>query len=297
MTAAPEVPGQTDAVTARTRTPLLTLISAEALERDYQMVALRRVQQGGSPSRRGGWLSGGLGVITIVAVFGFLVTLAAVQTSRNADVTDASRATLIDRIDARRAAVRSQQRAISDLRDDNTKAEADLIELNGQVNDVEGDATDLGAVTGFTPVVGEGIRIQLDNAPYADPDTEHIRDSDLAMLVNALWTAGAEAIAINGQRISSRTAIRNSGTAIEVNSIGIAPPYVVQAIGNVNTLSSRVVESGSGASFGVLAGDYGWSYDVDNVAELRLPAAPARLRQLRSAEQASQGGRAPEGDG
>ena len=288
----------TAAATARTRTPLLTLLSEEALERDYQLVARRRAAQGTAPSSRAGGRRGsGSGVLVVVLVFGFLVTLAAVQTSRNADITDASRASLIDRIEARRAAVRTLQQQISDLRKANDTADKDLIKLNDAVNERENTATQLGADTGFTPVAGEGIRIQLDNAAYSDPDTEHIRDSDLALLVNALWSAGAEAISINGQRISARTAIRISGTAIEVNSIGIAPPYVVQAIGNMNTLASRVVETDSGAAFGVLAGDYGWSYDVDNVEDLRLPAAPARLRQLRSAEQVTKDGRLPEGDG
>ncbi|MEZ0581239.1 DUF881 domain-containing protein [Nocardioides sp. MH1] len=283
--------------TARTRTPLLTLLTEEALERDYQMVARRRAQRGLPPRTGHGWRRGGLGVIAVVLVFGFLVTIAAVQTSRNADVTNASRASLIDRIDTRRASVRQLQQQISDLRAANAAAEADELDLNGVVNDVEGNATDLGAMAGYTPVVGEGIRIQLDNAVNSDPDTEHIRDSDLALLANALWEAGAEAIAINGQRIASRTAIRNSGTAIEVNSIGIAPPYVVQVIGNENTLSSRLVDTGSGQQFALLAADYGWSYDVDNVDDLRLPAAPARMRQLRSAQQAPKDDRPPEGDG
>jgi len=288
----------TAAATARTRTPLLSLLSEEALERDYQLVARRRAQEGTTVRPSGGRAGGGgAGVLVVVLVFGFLVTLAAVQTSRNADATDASRAGLIERIEARRSAVRTLQQQISDLRDANDTADKDLIKLNDTVNERQNTATQLGADTGFTPVAGEGISIQLDNAAYSDPDTEHIRDSDLALLVNALWSAGAEAISINGQRISARTAIRISGTAIEVNSIGIAPPYVVQAIGNSNTLAARLVETDSGAAFGVLAGDYGWAYDVDNVDDLRLPAAPARLRQLRSAEQVTKDGRLPEGDG
>jgi uncharacterized protein YlxW (UPF0749 family) len=82
-----------------------------------------------------------------------------------------------------------------------------------------------------------------------------------------------------------------------VNSTGIAPPYTVQAIGDNDTLSSRLLETSSGAGFAVLAGDYGWFYDVDNVDDMRLPAAPARLRQLRSATQGTNSGRLPEGDG
>ncbi len=281
---------------ARVRTPLLALITAEALERDYQMVAQRRVARGGQPDSRSR-ASGRAGVIAVVAIFGVLLTIAAVQTSANADIESAGRESLIDRIEARRSAVQDLQRQISELRESNARDETALLDLGDGVNAVEGDATSLGATTGFTPVTGQGIRIELDNAANSDPDTEHIRDSDLALLVNALWTAGAEAVAINGQRISPRTAIRNSGTAIEVNSTGIAPPYSVQAIGDNDTLSSRLLETSSGAGFAVLAGDYGWFYDTDNVDDMRLPAAPARLRQLRSASQETNGGRLPEGDG
>jgi uncharacterized protein YlxW (UPF0749 family) len=275
-----------DDLSARVRTPLLALITEEALERDYQVVARRRPR-----------IPGRYGVITVVAIFGLLVTTAAVETSANADVDDASRDSLIERIETRRTEVQDLQGEISDQREANAAAADELLALGNRVNDVEGTATDLGAVAGFTPVVGEGIRIQLDNSAYGDPDTEHIRDSDLALLVNALWSAGAEAIAVNGQRISARTAIRNSGTAIEINSVGIAPPYVVQAIGNNDTLSSRLVETTSGGAFAVLAADYGWDQVVDNVDELRLPAAPPRLRQLRSAQHATNDPRLPEGEG
>ena len=291
MTAGPE-----HDASERMRTPLLALITAEALERDYQLVAQRRVAAGGPPHGKDR-LPGRIGVVAVVAVFGILLTVAAVQTSANADADSASRASLIERIGVRRDAVQDLQGEISDLRDGNSDGERRLLATGDAVNEVEGQAAELGAATGFTAVQGVGIRIEIDNSPTADPDTEHIRDSDLALLVNGLWTAGAEAISINQQRISASTAIRNSGTAIEINSTGIAPPYVVQAIGNIDTLSSRLVETSSGAEFAVLAGNYGWSYDVDNVDELRLPAAPVRLRQLRSATQLTKSDRPPEGDG
>lgn len=278
---------------ARMRTPLLALITAEALERDYQMVAQRRTL-GGGPPHGSARIPGRVGVVAVVALFGVLLTIAAVQTSENADADDASRDSLILRVEEGNAAVQALHRTLADLRESNADTEARLLELGNDVNDAEARAADLGGVSGFTPVLGEGIRIELDNGAYSDPDTEHIRDSDLALLVNGLWSAGAEAIAINGQRISPRTAIRNSGTAIEVNSTGIAPPYVVLATGNSDTLQARLLETSSGAAFAVLAGDYGWSSDMDNVDELRLPAAPVRLRQLRSATQGTSG-RQPEG--
>ena len=253
---------------ARMRTPLLALISAEALERDYQMVAQRRVASGDQPRGRAR-ASGRVGVIAVVAGFGVLLTIAAVQTSENADVDTASRESLIERIEGRRIAVRALQSQLSDYREGNARAEAALLDLGDAVNNVEGEAFDLGARTGFTPVTGQGIRIELDNAAFSDPDTEHIRDSDLALLVNALWTAGAEAIAINGQRISPRTAIRNSGTAIEVNSTGIAPPYSVQASATPTPSRpdcSRPQRRGLRGA----AGDYGWAMTWTMWTSMRL---------------------------
>jgi uncharacterized protein YlxW (UPF0749 family) len=277
----------------RARTPLLTLITQESLDTDYQMVAARVGR------RRHGVLSRS-SVVTALAVFGVLVTVAAVQTERNADVTDASRATLIERIESRRAALRDDQARIAELRDDNAAAEDDLTRQADVLNATEADVRDLQALTGFVAVSGEGIRVVLDNAPFAD-ETELLRDSDLALLADALWSAGAEAIAVNGQRLTARSAIRNSGPAIEVNGVGIAPPYTVLAIGDSGTLPARFQESGSGLAFAGLAAQYGFTYDIDAETELRVPAAPPALRRIRSAQdstrQDSTGRDRPEGDG
>lgn len=270
----------------RVRKPLLTLITEESMERDYQLVALRRAaRREPEPERRA---VGRLGVVAVVAAFGVMVSLAAVQTSRNADTDNASRATLIDRIEARRERVQDLQARLSEQRTGNQRAEARLLDLGDELNAAESDVTALETVTGFVPVTGEGVRIELDNAPSADENAE-IRDSDLATLVNALFTAGAEAVSVNGQRLTARSAIRNSGTAIEVNSVGIAPPYVVLAVGDSDTLASRLLDSGSGLEFSALAQQFGFVVDVENVDELRLPAAPQRLRQLRSVAQPTGG--------
>lgn len=282
-------------VESRIRIPLLTLITAESLERDYQMVARRRASRGDPPAK-----SKRLSRLSMAAVtlsFGGLVALAAVETSANADVDSASRASLIERIEVRRARVQRLQGTIADLRRANVESEATLIELGNQVNLFEARAVTLSTVAGFGAVSGPGLRIEIENGAFADPDTEHVRDSDLALLANGLWTAGAEAIAINGQRITVRTAIRNSGRPIEVNSTGIAPPYVVVAIGDRNALASRLLETSSGAAFTVLASQFGWVYEIDDVEQLQLPAAPARLRQLRSAGPIITSGRQLEGDG
>lgn len=278
----------------RVRTPLLTLITRESLDQDYETVA-RRKTQAAEPGPGGGRAGARVAVVAAVAAFGVLVSVAAVQTSRNAEITDASDAELIDRIEMRRDAVREDQQRLADLREANAAAEDTLVQLGEAVNRAQGEALDLRAQTGFAAVTGEGVRIILDNAAYAD-ETSTIRDSDLTLLVNALWSAGAEAISVNGQRISAMTGIRNVSTAIEVNHVGIAAPYTVLAIGDRSTLAADLLESGSGLLFSSLAAQYGFQFDVDNEDELHIPAASADLGRLRSARTAPEGGNRAEGE-
>ena len=49
--------------------------------------------------------------------------------------------------------------------------------------------------------------------------------------MNGLWSVGAEAIAVNGQRLTAQSAIRSAAGAILVNYRPLKPPYRVEAIG------------------------------------------------------------------
>lgn len=272
----------------RSRIPLLTLLTDDALDRDYQSAASRRDDD--DPR---GWGSR-TAVLVVVAAFALLVTVAAVQTSRNADVDDASRAGLIDRIDALRGQVGELQQQIAELRSANAAADESLRALGSSYADSQAKAADLGALTGFDRVAGDGVRVRLDDPPYAGPK-DGVRDSDLALLVNALWDAGAEAVSVNGQRLSVRSEIRTSGEAIKVNGVGIAPPYTVLAVGNQRTLAAKFVESSSGLQFLAVVDQFGFDYDLDNADDLHLPATPAALERLRSATMLDKRGKPEEG--
>lgn len=258
----------------RVTMPLLALVSEQALDDDYAAAARRR---GGEPPSRGGHRA----VAVAVAVFGLLIAVAAVQTSRTATVQDAGRAGLLARIEQQREVVARQQQQVAELRVDNSATAATLSDLTQTEAATTNRTRRLQASTGFAAVGGPGVRVRLDQASGAR--AEQLRDSDLALLVNGLWGAGAEAISVNGQRLTSLTAIRTSGQAVEVNGVGVAPPYTVLAIGDPATLQSRFYDTGSGLSFDTLARDYGFTFDMDNVDDLSLPAAPPRLQRLRSA--------------
>lgn len=100
-------------------------------------------------------------------------------------------------------------------------------------------------LAGLIEVEGPGIELILRDSERRPPpgstesllvDLYIIHDYDLLRVVNELRQAGAEAIAINGQRLVATSAIRCTGPVIYVNDIKMASPFVIHAIGDPNTL-------------------------------------------------------------
>lgn len=271
-------------------TPLLTLITEHSLDDDYREVAERGgVVAGTAPHGKPAWIAA-----TVVGVFGILVATAAVQTSRNADTADAGRATLIARVQDERAALAEQQAAIADLQRANIGLEDRQADIVADQRDTTARLRRLQVATGYTAVTGPGVRIVVNDAPNGDV-TQIVRDEDLALLVDGLWGAGAEAISINDQRLTALSAIRNVGPAVHVNSKPVNPPYTIQAIGDTLTLQADLLDTTHGQQFFDLADDLGFEYTMQNENSLTLPAAPApRLRHVEAGTGDGQGGQGEE---
>lgn len=281
----PDAPGDTlpGEVTDRTRTPLLELVTRESLDLDYREVAKRR-----GPSSSTSGPTPHRGAAVVVAVFGLLVAIAAVQSSRNADEDEASRKALISRIELRKDARDSVQDRVDEQRNQNDNLVSQLVELSTAEDSAEGRRDALALETGFVAVTGPGLRVTVDDQQQGDPDGR-VRATDLRLLVNGLWGAGAEAISINGRRITALSAIVNSDIAIQVNKGPLSPPYVVQAIGGPD-LQADLLETGSGLTFFALAEQFGFVVERDNVtSQMLLPAAPPSLQKLRYAERPTAG--------
>ncbi|HYE10175.1 MAG TPA: DUF881 domain-containing protein [Patescibacteria group bacterium] len=100
-------------------------------------------------------------------------------------------------------------------------------------------------IAGLEDVEGPGIIITLDDLMFGEtvgfPLISHDR---MLLLVNELNAAGAEAIAINDQRIISTTEIRQAGTHININTVEFAPPFKFKAIGDPKTLEGAIMMRG-----------------------------------------------------
>ena len=116
---------------------------------------------------------------------------------------------------------------------------------------LEGELEQLNEALGKTDVEGEGIVIQLIDKGGTqlseDVTVDNITSSELLTIVNELFSAGAEAISVNGHRITSMSAIYEIGTEfLKVNGEKITSPYVINAIGNSDYLKSAVSGKGGG---------------------------------------------------
>ncbi len=273
--------------------PLLDRIVRQSLDEDYRVVAARkkRSRRGRPPGRplsrhrpplpppRSGRPRQVAAVV--MAVFGVLVSIAAVQTARNAPEASASRASLIEQVQTRRDTVANLQEKLDRLRSSTTDLRATLALQTGDEQALAARIERLEVRTGFVAVTGPGLRITVDDAPDGDA-TQQVRDSDLATLVDGLWNAGAEAISVNDKRLTNLTAFDNVGPAIHIGITPLVPPYTILVIGDPDTLAADLLDSTFGQRWYSLKDSLGFVYDIDTVDSLSLPAArPRRLRAVR----------------
>ncbi len=151
----------------------------------------------------------------------------------------------------------------------------------------------LEAAAGLKPLTGPGAVLTLSDAqegscPAANTELCRIQDTDLQAAANTLFAAGAEALAVNGQRVVATTAIRNAGAAVLVNYRVLASPYVVEAVGDPDALTAQVEKSPFARDFADWTEAYGLGYGLEPAEELQLPAYTGSVR-LRSAEVAGSG--------
>jgi hypothetical protein len=105
---------------------------------------------------------------------------------------------------------------------------------------------------GLTSLKGPGVIVELwdvERSPLRQTDSSAdpliVHDVDLLQVVNELNAAGAEAIAINGQRMTAMTAIYWNGPVICVDNAGIGNPYRVVALGPPEALLTTLRQPGS----------------------------------------------------
>lgn len=263
-------PSSTRASTAGSMSLLVDTVGS-ALDPGYAEAAQRQATGGGpqQPTSRPAAL------VAVILGIGLVTGIAASQVRQEAGEADQVRQSLV-------AEIRSQTRASDALA-------AQAAQLRGQVAQVQSQALGQDAagrtvaeqlaalelVTGGAAVRGPGLLVTLDDAPSASDGQVgdgRIFDRDLQDVVNALWAAGAEAISVNGQRLTAQTAIRSAGEAVLVDLRPLSPPYVVKAVGGVDEMQPAFVDGVTARRFTSWTSIYGITFTVNRAASLELPA-------------------------
>ena len=261
---------------------LLTNVMDHSLDDGYAEAAARKKAAGESGLPK--TLRAKLGLAAGLVLAALVVTVGAAQARVAAPVVAKERQELIDRIDKETSSADKLEGTVDDLRDDVSARQRAALKTSGG----SGQADLVSMLSGATAVHGPGVKLVVDDAKEASSgggdnpretadfsDTGRVRDRDMQRVVNGLWAAGAEAVSINGQRLTALSAIRAAGDAILVDNKPLVPPYTVLAVGDGQRLSTRFQNGADGLYLHALQENYGIRTSISEKEALRLPSAPS----------------------
>jgi len=263
---------------------LITEMMQRPLDPGYAAAAESRQRAGLSPatSHRGPML------VIFAVLIGALLAASALSLRAPTTSTSQIKTALVGRIEASRAQADAKGRVIAGLRHEIDSMQAAALNQQSQ----SGLATDLAQlelVTGTLAVTGPGLVLTLDDAPTqgipkdqnvnpgsaSAPDKGKVIARDLQILVNGLWQAGAEAVSVNGHRLTARSAIRFAGEAILVDYRPLVRPYAITAIGDPGSLSVEFADNEGGSYLQWLKVNYGVRGDIQTRDPVVVPGEPS----------------------
>ncbi|GAA2231771.1 DUF881 domain-containing protein [Promicromonospora sukumoe] len=256
---------------------LLREVTERPLDPGYAEMARRRAEEGaaGAPSGRS---VRSVVTLLLVAVLLGAVTVVAVRDLRAPRPTVAEgRTVLMEQIQERSAEVESLSARATAL-----GSEVDGLQSGGLLPSALQEVNELDRlVSGEVPVEGPGMVVSLTDGsggglvePGDAPAESRVRDADVQFVVNELWAAGAEAIAVNDERLTSLSAIRNAGDAILVDLQPLnGPTYTIEAIGDPEDMQVEFARSAGLGFLQLLSAEYDIKNEVSTSEGMHLPGA------------------------
>ncbi len=254
---------------------LLTTMLQRPLDPGYAAAANRREAQGRPRSTS---LRSPLLVIATVLI-GLVVGVASYNLTTANQPRSQARAELIGQIQDRRDQVDELTAKAGSLQGQLTALESE------QLGDpsLTSRTRELSTAVGAVPLHGPGFTLTLDDAPGsgADEITEgdtqaqqgQVLAKDLQYVTNALWEAGAEAVSINGKRLTATSAIRFAGSALVVDYRPLTRPYVITALGDPQRFPAAFADGAGGTYLSTLRSTFGVRVDTKVSDDLTVPAA------------------------
>ena len=213
--------------------------------------------------------------VIVMALAGLMMTTAAIN-SRGHDLRperDTDMATLV-RSQASHNALQKEAAGLRAQVEDFSKAN----QPPGVTSSVISSASALAPSVGLGAVSGKALRVTLDDAPLSEnPDGVDanmlvVHQQDIQMVVNTLWSGGAEAMTIQGQRVISTTAVKCVGNTVVLHGVAYAPPYVIEAIGDLNAMQKALDTSEAVRIYKEYVSAYQLGWSVERAGQVTMPA-------------------------
>lgn len=219
-------------------------------------------------------------VLLVCLAAGLLLVTAYQQNHRSAPARETARQDLETRI-------RNLQSEGTSMDAEAKRLAADVAKLRDQQLPASDDGAlrNLEIAAGSVAVSGPGVSIEVGEPDAASssassgrtgtgsqPQDSVLRDRDIRAIVNQLWTTGAEAIAINGIRLTATSAIRFAGESILVDFQTLSSPYTVDAVGDRDRMLLGFADSATARKFKTEEAVYGISFAFSGKSKLTLPS-------------------------
>ena len=214
--------------------------------------------------------------VIVMALAGLMMTTAAIN-SRGHDLRperDTDMATLVRSQASHNAALQKEAAGLRAQVEDLSKAN----QTPGVTSSVISSASALAPSVGLEAVSGKALRVTLDDAPLSEnPDGVDanmlvVHQQDIQMVVNTLWSGGAEAMTIQGQRVISTTAVKCVGNTVVLHGVAYAPPYVIEAIGDLNAMQKALDTSEAVRIYKEYVSAYQLGWSVERAGQVTMPA-------------------------
>ncbi|MGY1690156.1 DUF881 domain-containing protein [Geodermatophilus sp. SYSU D01105] len=240
------------------------------------MAAARTLTLGGS-RRPSGWAV----LVPVVALAAGLLFATSSQTAQGTDLRGGEVTQLSALIAARGDALRELEQELAAVRAQAQALTEEAASRDGAVAAAQDQSAGGELSAGLVGLTGRGVEITLDDAPRrpdgalpigARPDDVVIHQSDVQAVVNAVWAAGADAVAIMDQRLIATSAVRCVGNVLLLQGRTYSPPFVVTAVGDAAAIRAALAASPQVAVFQQAVEDFGLGFAVRERASVTLPA-------------------------
>jgi len=225
--------------------------------------------------------SGWTVLVPVVALAAGLLFATSGRTAQGTDLRAGEVTELSGLISQRETAIAQQDGQLADLQRQVERLTGQAATRDGAVAAAQ-SAGQAGAVSaGLVALTGPGVVITLDDAPArpdgslpvnARPDDLVIHQSDVQAVVNAVWAAASDGVAVMDQRLIATSAVRCVGNTLLLQGRTYSPPFVVTAIGDAAAIRAQLAASPQVAVFQQAVDDFGLTFSVRARPEVTVPA-------------------------